>query len=51
MKHKQIKVEIELSLDASLDIEEEVERLMLSLKSHLRPENYLESSCIEELPE
>lgn len=48
MRHKQIRVEIELSLDETLDIDEEVARLMQCLRQHLRSENYLESSTWED---
>lgn len=42
IRHKQIIVELELSLDERLNHEDEVERLMLVVKNALRDENYLE---------
>lgn len=42
IKHKQIIVELELSLDERVNHEDEVERLMLVVKNALRDENYLE---------
>ncbi|MEG1123038.1 MAG: hypothetical protein RSE62_12640 [Citrobacter sp.] len=48
VKHKVIIVAVELSLDKTLDIEAEVERLMLVVKGQMRDENYLEGWRVEE---
>lgn len=48
MEHKVIRVEVELSLDKTLDIEAEVERLMRCVQNHMQADNYLESWCVEE---